>query len=186
MERPAEVNPPIASEAVSIKVPAKNEAGNTPTAETKEDLYKGVELDPTVSEHDSRYFFAPSARPLKKGELYYNMLYFLIHDVQYGISDRLSVGLGTTVIGLPFYVTTKYAIPIDEKSYFAIGDLLILGTYGVDFIGNLLFASYTYGSDQSNITFGAGMFTSNDRDFTANRFSFVGNINGMLSVGKYF
>jgi hypothetical protein len=30
------------------------------------------------------------------------------------------------------------------------------------------------------------MFTSNDRDFTANRFSFVGNINGMLSVGKYF
>jgi hypothetical protein len=155
--------------------------------ETEEaDNNQGIVFDPSVSEHDSRYFFAPSARPLKKGELYYNTIYFLIHDVQYGITDRFSFGMGTTIIGFPFYFTTKYAFPINDKSYFAIGDLLILGTYGADFVGNLLFASYTYGGSKSNITLGGGLLTSNNREVTSDKFTFVTNVNGLLSIGKYF
>lgn len=168
---------PLASQQVSVKVINKNEP---------ELNDEGVVLDPSVSEHDSRYFFAPSARPLKQGELYYNTIYFLIHDLQYGITDRLSFGMGTTIIGFPFYFTTKYSIPINEKSHFAVGDLLILGTYGADFAGNLLFASYTYGSDKSNITIGEGVFTSNNREVTDKQFTFVSNVNGILSLGKYF
>jgi hypothetical protein len=90
--------------------------------------------------------------------------------------------MGTTIIGFPFYFTTKYAFPINDKSYFAIGDLLILGTYGADFVGNLLFASYTYGGSKSNITLGGGLLSSNQTD----KFAFVTNINGLLSIGKHF
>jgi len=177
IENPAEINEPISSEPVSIQVPSKNEV----EANDQELLF-----DPSVSEHDSRYFFAPTARPLKKGELYYNTIYFLIHDIQYGISDRLSFGMGSTIIGFPFYFTTKYSIPVNEKSHFAIGDLLILGTYGADFAGNLLFLSYTYGGDKSNITIGEGLFTSNNQEVTNRKFTFVTNVNGILSLGKYF
>jgi len=146
----------------------------------------GMEFDPNVSEHDSRYIFAPTARPLKQGELYYNTVYFLLHDAQFGITDRLSFGMGTTIIGFPFYFTTKLSIPAGEKSYFAIGDLLILGTYDADFVGNLLFANYTYGSSKSNITIGGGLLTSNSNDLFGGRPSFVANVSGIKSIGKYF
>lgn len=47
------------------------------------------------NEHTSRYFFSPSAYNLKEGELYYNTLYFFLHDIQYGFSDHFSLGMGT-------------------------------------------------------------------------------------------
>jgi hypothetical protein len=38
--------------------------------------------------HPSRYLYAPSAIPLKRGEGYLNMIYFLAYQAQYGISDN--------------------------------------------------------------------------------------------------
>jgi hypothetical protein len=166
---------------------SQNEESSTNKQLSSDEPEKGsIEFDPNVSEHDSRYFFAPTARPLKKSELYYNTVYFLLHDAQFGITDRLSFGMGTTIIGFPFYFTTKFSIPAGEKSYFAIGDLLILGTYGSDFNGNLLFANYTYGSSKSNFTIGGGLLTSNTDDLFGGRPSFVANVSGIKSIGKYF
>ncbi len=145
-----------------------------------------LDLDPNVSEHDSRYFFAPSAIGLKKDELYYNTIYFLLHDLQYGLTDRLTIGVGTTIIGLPFYLTAKLAFPLNEKSHVALGDLLIVGTYGTNFVGNLVYGSYTYGSSKSNFTIGLGLLTANDDDIIEQDYRIVTNANGILAIGKHF
>lgn len=40
----------------------------------------------------TRYLFAPSAIPLKKGEGYYQNFYILGNAVNYGITDNFSLG----------------------------------------------------------------------------------------------
>ncbi len=86
--------------------------------------------------HTSRYFFSPSSYNLRRGELYYNTVYFATHDLQYGITDNFSVGMGTTPALLPFYITPKYSYSINEKNTVSIGTLFFIGTWGTDFLGN--------------------------------------------------
>jgi len=155
-------------------------------SKTDDETAEAVHPDSIESEHDSRYFFAPSALPLKKRELYYNSIYFLVHDIQYGVTDRLTIGMGTTIIGLPIYFTGKLSIPINENSHLAVGDLLMLGTYGTEFFGNLAFATYTYGNRNSNISLGGGYLYFNPGEFTQTTSSAVGNISGIVKAGKYF
>lgn len=138
-----------------------------------------------VNEHTSRYFFSPSAYNLKEGELYYNTLYFFLHDIQYGISDYFSIGMGTTLIGIPFYLTPKVSIPLGSKSTIALGDMIILGTWGSNFFGNLLYGVYTHGNTQNNISFGGGLFTTNDNDITRKDNSFVLNLSGLAKFSTY-
>ncbi|MFW5821447.1 MAG: hypothetical protein ACOCWA_09160 [Bacteroidota bacterium] len=149
---------------------------------------EATELPPDtgfVNEHISRYFFSPSAYNLKEGELYYNTLYFFLHDIQYGISDYFSLGMGTTLIGIPFYLTPKFSVSLGNKSTLAVGDMIILGTWGSDFFGNLLYGVYTYGTTASNISFGAGLLTTNDNDITREDNSFVLNLSGLGKFSTY-
>lgn len=140
---------------------------------------------PLENEHTSRYFFAPSAFSLREGELYYNTVYFFLHDIQYGISDNFSVGMGTTIIGIPFYITPKISIPLSEKSTFAIGDMMILGTWGSKFFGNLFYGMYTQGDEQNNISIGAGWFSTNDNDITRSDNSIVFNLSALVRTSTF-
>lgn len=145
--------------------------------------------DIDINHHSSRYFFSPTSYNLKKGELYYNTIYFLLHDLQYGITDRLSMGMGTSVGAFPFYITPKYSIPLAENHSVALGDLLVVGTYGVDFVANLAYGTYTYGNQFNNITVGLGYLSSGENDlFPASVSEPVLNISGMghLSPHMYF
>jgi len=67
-----------------------------------------------VNQHSSRYFFGPSSIGLRKGEAYYQTTAFALHDIQYGVSDRISLGLGSFIIPLFFYVTPKYNFELDD------------------------------------------------------------------------
>jgi hypothetical protein len=145
-----------------------------------------VQIDSAVtSDHNSRYFFAPSAYNLKKGELYYNTVYFLLHDVQYGVSDNFSMGIGTSVIGIPIYLTPKVSFPIGKKSAVAIGDMLLFGTWGTNAMGNLLYGSFSTGGDKGNITLGAGHLYTNDSDITSETSSLVTNVNAMARLSPF-
>ncbi len=138
-----------------------------------------------ADEHNTRYFFAPSAYTLKKGEAYYNTVYFLIHDIQYGITDNFSLGMGTTIIGLPLYFTPKLTFPIGQKSAFAVGDLLMLGTWGTDFIGNLAYGAFSSGGRNGNFTLGAGYLYTNENDLTGQTSSLVSNFSAMTRISPY-
>lgn len=142
--------------------------------------------DPTVAnEHDSRYFFAPSAFNLKQGELYYNSVYFFLHDIQYGISDNFSMGMGTSLIGLPIYFTPKLSFRVGEKSAIAIGDMLMFGTYGTDAIGNLLYSSFSTGGPKGNSSFGLGYLATNKSDIVGKTSSLVFNLSAVGKVSPY-
>lgn len=138
-----------------------------------------------ADEHNTRYFFAPSAYTLKKGESYYNTIYFLIHDIQYGVNDYFSIGMGTTVIGLPLYFTPKLSIPVGKKSAFGVGDLLMIGTWGTDFIGNLAYGTFSSGGRNGNFTIGAGYLYTNENDLTGQTSSLVSNFSAMTRLSPY-
>lgn len=158
-------------------------AGPETDESNKKDEASG-DMGHPINEHNTRYFFAPSAYNLKEGELYYNTIYFLLHDIQYGLSDNFSIGIGTSVAGIPLYLTPKVSIPVGDKSAFAIGDLLILGTYGTNAVGNLLYGSFSTGGDQGNTTFGVGYLATNESDITGKTSSVVFNLNGMARASS--
>lgn len=135
--------------------------------------------------HKTRYFFAPSSYNLEKGEIYYNSLYFMLHDVQYGISDHFSMGMGTTIFGFPFYLTPKITIPLNEKSAFAIGDMFMIGTYGTKFTGNLLYATYTTGGKDKNITVGGGYLYAGGGDIYHPVNAAVLNLSSLLRISGH-
>jgi hypothetical protein len=116
------------------------------------------------NEHASRYFFAPSAYNLKKGELYGATNYFLAYDFQYGITDNFSLGMGSTIAAIPFYITPKLSFKVGEKSRVSVGDMLVLGTWGTQFTMNLAYGVYTYGSSNSNVSLGLAYLTSSGAD----------------------
>ena len=62
--------------------------------------------DRTPNPHPSRYFFAPSAIPLKKGEKYYQNALFLVNSFQVGLNDHFSIG-GGLVIPCALFITPK-------------------------------------------------------------------------------
>jgi hypothetical protein len=157
-------------------VEAGTEIPETEGEQTK--LYSG-------NEHDTRYFFAPSAFNLKQGELYYNTVYFFLHDLQYGVSNHVSMGIGTTVIGLPMYLTPKVSIPLGQKSAIAIGDLFLVGTWGTNGLGNLLYSVFSYGGNNGNISLGAGHLYTNDNDLTSKTSSAVFNLSAMGRTTPY-
>jgi hypothetical protein len=106
--------------------------------------------------HDSRYFFSPSAFGLAQGEGYYGHSYWVMWQAQYGITDELSIGAGTTLLGIPSSLNAKYSFNIKEDlnaalGWFWVGDLF----YGSnESILNMPYAVVTKGSKENNITLG--------------------------------
>lgn len=146
--------------------------------------YSDGEFTVPFNHHTSRHFFSPTSYNLKRGELYYSSLYFLVHDFQYGITDKFSFGMGTTLIPLPFYVTPKFSQPISEKSTISIGTIMVVGAWGLDFFGNLAYGTYTYGNQFDNITLGGGhLYFEADGSHTNN---LVINLSGMKRLSDYF
>ena len=117
--------------------------------------------------HDTRYFFAPSAFGLEQGEGYYSHSYWVLWQAQYGITDNLSIGGGTSPFGLPTSVNAKYTFNIDESlnaaaGWFYVGDLF--GITGGDMEGliNMPYTVITKGTKETNFTLGMGFNMAED------------------------
>jgi len=71
------------------------------------------------SPHATRYLFGPNGYSLKRGEAYYQNVWILFNQVSFGVSDRLTLGIGMVPLFLfntatPVWVTPKYSIPIKK------------------------------------------------------------------------
>jgi hypothetical protein len=126
---------------------------------TDENIKDGEYWFPNL--HDTRYFFAPSAFGLRKGEGYFGHSYWMLWQMQYGITDNFSIGGGATIFGLPSTVNGKYSFNIKNDinaalGYFWVGDLFgIAGEDERSFV-NMPYAVITKGSKENNITLGIG------------------------------
>ncbi len=131
--------------------------------------------------HPSRYFYSPSALPMEKNELYIQSVYFLTAQVQFGITENFSAGITTSFLLSPVAITAKYSMKIDDKNHFAIGGLA--GSFSwIDnetYLG-LGFASYTYGTTESNLTVAAGAAQITDSDL-----GYVLNAGGHKRLSKH-
>lgn len=143
----------------------------------------------------SRYFFAPSAFQMKKGEGYYQNTMLVYNQLSFGISDHITVGLPFL---LPFYggVTVKAGTPLtpmDEQGkalHASTGLIYVTPITGgqLDRGVGLSFVNLSFGSESRHFTAGVGrffqtIFTSIEEDGT-----FIGNaifnIAGMAKVGN--
>jgi hypothetical protein len=113
----------------------------------------GIQFD---NPHPTRYFFGPSAIPLRKGERYYQNAYVLANSVQYGISDHFSMG-GGAVIPFAFFITPKWGYQVAPKWHLGYG-MLAATSFIKDFNFGLAvgYGSATYGTREHNVTLNAG------------------------------
>jgi hypothetical protein len=103
--------------------------------------------------NNTRYYFAPSAINLKKGEGYYQNVYFLMNSANYGVTNNFSIG-GGIIIPFAVFITPKVSFKITEKFHAGVGS--IMGFIpGPEFVG-IAYAITTYGTNENNITLGTG------------------------------
>ena len=109
------------------------------------------EPDPNAT----RYFFAPSAFQLKKGEAYYQNSYGLYNQASTGLSNEFT--LGTNVLApVAIGFTAKFGFEINSKVHISGGGLVLFPIWDLDDSFGLGFANITFGSENSNITFTMG------------------------------
>ena len=118
--------------------------------------------------HPSRYLYTPTAYPIKKGESYFQSVYFLSLQFQYGITDNFSAGVGTSIIGLPLTATLKYSLTASENLAFSLGAQAgnLSWASPKNYLG-IGFANATLGHEEKHITasLGYGMVSlENTRD----------------------
>jgi hypothetical protein len=117
--------------------------------------------------HATRYYFAPSAVPLSKGEGYYQNAYLLVNSVNYGFSDHFSLGGGFEFLTTfseefdpIFFVTPKTGFKVSKNLYLGAGALIgSLGALADDNNEKLLALGYgiaTYGNLDHNLSLAVG------------------------------
>ncbi len=136
-----------------------------------------------------RYFIRNSGYNLKKGEAIYQNAWILVNNIDVGVSDNFSIGLGTVPLFLfgegtsPVWLTPRVSIPVEaEKVNLGVG-ALVGTTLGNDFDNSSFgfgFGNVTLGDRNKNITLGVG-YGFFDGEF-ADRPTF--NVSGMLRTGK--
>ena len=139
-----------------------------------------AQLGKAINHHASRYAFAPSAYPVPKGGFYYQNYNVLANDVQIGITENASLGMG---YGLPLfaYMTPKISTAISDQVRVGLGDLAATSMFlpSEDAIRlNIAYGSLTYGSTRNNASLSLGYLSGNK--LATN--SFVLNGGGMYSI----
>ena len=123
---------------------------------------RSVDINPQAT----RYFFAPSAMQLKKGEGYYQNAWLIYNQVSYGFTDNLTCGLSMTPIGTGG--TVKLGKQITEKVHVSLGGIGVLpftddfNTMGIGF------ANITFGDERRNFTLSYGQAFYSDREYNNN------------------
>jgi small nuclear ribonucleoprotein (snRNP)-like protein len=121
------------------------------------DLYKGKFRFPNSNE--TRYFFGPSAIPIKKGKGYYQNVLLTSNFVNYGLTKNFSFGGGVEFISLLlrnpiWFLTPKVGFKVSERSH--VGGGIIMAGFSTEGTATLGYGVYTFGSSESNLTIGAG------------------------------
>jgi hypothetical protein len=149
------------------------------------------ETDRLANPQPSRYFFAPSAIPLKKGDKYYQNALFLLNSFQAGITDHFSLGAGILV---PFaiYITPKIGYQLSKNVHAGGGILFATSLISdLNFGVGTVYGSFTYGSKENNVTLNAGLGAVNENSglgSSSYNWKFTKNpmftISGMTRVSK--
>lgn len=132
--------------------------------------------------NNTRYFFAPSAMNLKKGEGYYQNTYVIGNSVNYGLTDNFSIGAIVVLPSLVF-ITPKIGFRVADN--FHLGGGVMAGIVPDLFDGNVSLAGIgygvaTYGTLEYNATLGTGMLYAEGEFFDRP----IITLSGMARINK--
>lgn len=143
--------------------------------------------------HYSRYFFAPSARPLEKGDAYYQNLMLLGNFFNVGVTNNISLGGGfewaTLILGSPIlFFSPKVGFALTEKNHAATGAFIMgipddFGEGGPMNFAGIAFGSYSHGTKDKNFTFGIGYGMADGEWATTPALNFNGFIRASNAIG---
>ena len=135
----------------------------------------------------TRYLFAPNALGLKKGAGYYQNTWILFNNVNYGVTNNFSIGVGTVPLFLfgvpytPFWLMPKLSIPVAGDQFHLSAGALIGGIIGEDSgSGGLLYGTGTVGGGDRNLSFGLG-YAYGEGEISSTP---VVNISGLMRTGR--
>lgn len=132
----------------------------------------------------TRYLFAPSAIPIKKGSGYYQNAYIFSNSANYGLTSSISIG-GGIVLPILFYVTPKISKQVFKNTYIGTG-LIYTTTFlpEMRFGAGIAYGLFTYGNEENNFTIGSGYgFISTDGEAHATPYPIV-SINGLKRLSN--
>ncbi len=124
------------------------------------------EEPPPADPNATRLLFAPTGRPLAKGDGYFSDHYVLFPGFAYGLTDHFSIGAGmSTIPGLGageqlFYVAPRLAWQLRDRSALSLG-VLYAGGGGWDDDGDggaavLGYGVGTFGGPAKSVSIGLG------------------------------
>lgn len=132
------------------------------------------ELDPTrrtaswfENPNTSRLFFSPTARPLNKGDGYYQNIYVFFNNFAYAVTDNIALTAGFSLVpgvrlGNQLYlISGKFGYEVSENNYIGAG----VGAASVDGFDNGLvlgYANYTRAFQRASLTGGITGFSVDD------------------------
>jgi hypothetical protein len=116
----------------------------------------------------TRLFFAPTGRMLRAGENYFSDAYVFFPSGQSGITDRITVGGGMSLVpGLSldeqlFFVTPKVGLYASDNVHVAVG-ALVAGAKKLFDVGpaGVGYGVATFGGENSSLTTAAGFVFAN-------------------------
>ncbi len=140
--------------------------------------------------HATRYFFGPNVYGLKKGEGYFQNTWILLNQVNYGITDYLTLGGGVLPLFLfagaptPVLLTPKLSVPVVRDKFNLGAGFLFAHVLGDGSSFGIAYGASTFGNRESNWTLGAGWgFSAYDSNWDwSDRITLM--LSGMTRVGK--
>lgn len=139
----------------------------------------------------TRHLFAPNALPVGKGSGYYQNTWIFFNNLNYGITDRFSLGAGFVpvflfgVSSLPVWILPKYTFPVGTDKLYISAGAMLGGVIGEGSAGvGLIYSNITYGGRNNNLTAGMGYGYQGDEGFSNTP---VINFSGMRRISqKYY
>jgi len=126
-----------------------------------------------INPQATRYFFAPSAMQLKKGEGYYQNAWLIYNQVSYGISNNLTIGMSMTPVGTGG--TVKFGLDISDNFHISAGGIAIVPFWDDEPVG-IGFTNMTFGNERKNFSIAYGNAFSDDGN------EHMLNVSGMLEL----
>jgi hypothetical protein len=126
---------------------------------------------PFSDPNESRLMFAPTGRPLGKGNGYFSDHYVLFPGFAYGLSKNLSVAGGVSVVpalGISeqvFYVSASSAWKLGDKTSFALGGLYAGGPDEDIRGGAALFGVTTFGHSDRSLSLGVAWLAAREEAY---------------------
>jgi len=124
---------------------------------------------PRSDPNDTRLMFAPSGRPLGKGDGYVSNHYVVFPGFAYGLTDHLSVGGGVSTVpalGLRdqlFYASAQAGWRLSDKAAVSVGGLYAGGVEDLSDAG-VVYGTSAFGRPDRSLTVGVALVTRREEE----------------------